>query len=137
MQKKERKKVMNTKITKEIVEATKRYDKKFPNLTRHELAKLVGISAASASNIVNGMYDYMVTDTTSEATVTSEIPYEQYKRLVQCELCITELLNSAVASMNDEARLFIDFRSVDGILRKFIPEEYEQKLQKLRGGYDV
>lgn len=128
---------MNTKITKEIVEATKRYDKKFPNLTRHELAKLVGISAASASNIVNGMYDYMLTETTPEATVTSEIPYEQYKRLVQCELCITELLNSAVASMNSEDMLFIDYRNINAVLRKFIPEEYEQRLRQLRGGCDV
>ena len=128
---------MNTKITKEIVETTKRYDKKFPNMTRHELAKLVGISSASVSNIVNGMYDHILTETTTpEATVTSDIPYEQYKRLVQCELCITELLNSAVASMNAEDMLFIDYRNVNAILQKCMPEEYEQRLRELRGKYD-
>lgn len=128
---------MNTKITKGIVEQVKKYESKFPNMTRHELGKLVGVSAASVSNISNGMYNYMLEeaseDTSDVTTVKSVIPYEEYKNLVKCEMAIQDLFNAARASMNDEGVLFVDFRCVNDILLEYFPEEHKQRVIELEG----
>ena len=125
---------MNAKITKTIVEAVKKYESKFPNITRNELGKLVGISAASVSNISNGLYDYLLEETEEEAkTITSEIPYEDYRRLVRCELAVSQLLGMARASVNEEGLLFVDYRYVSDVLRKCVPEEYQNRLTELEG----
>ena len=53
-------------ITRETVEAVFKYKKKYPEMTMVELAVLCKTSAASTTNILNGMYNHLLEDTKKE-----------------------------------------------------------------------
>jgi hypothetical protein len=123
----QRRKTMAT-ITKENVESVIKYTKKYPNMSVTELAKLCGVSSCSVSNIRNGLYNHLLEETkeNNEAkAIPSSIPYEDYKRLVACELCVKELFTSARKTLDDTEELFVDYRILSAILKKYFPEEYE------------
>ena len=127
---------MNKKITKTIVEAVMNYKEKYPKMKQSEIALLVGIAPSSVSNILNGMYEYMLNEdkeNTSEGTngIKSEIPYEEYKKLVTCELAIKELISQAKASTKEDGLLFIDYHSFSFIINNYFPEEFENRLDEL------
>ena len=65
--------------------------------------------------------------------VKSVIPYEEYKKLVKCEMAIKDLFNAARTSMNDEGALFVDYRYVNNILLEHFPEEHKQRVSELEG----
>ena len=124
-------------VTKEIVEAVKKYAKKYPNLTQDELSKLAGTSTGSVSNIVNGKYDYLLEEEVNairgaEKSIKSEIPYEAYRKLVSCELAIQELINSTKTSkVADDDCLFINYKFFDSVIRRYFPEEHAKRTSEL------
>lgn len=124
-------------ITRETVEAVNKYARKYPNMTQEEVARLVGTSSSSASNIMNGMYNHLLEDTKKEAddkSLKSQIPYEAYKRLVTCELAIDELMNNSIVSNSGEVCLFVSFRYFDSVIKRYFPEEHAKKIKELYGG---
>lgn len=126
---------MNTKITKEIVEAVKKYTRKYPNMSQKEIAKLCGISQCSVSGIMNGLYEYLLEETEAaedtEKAIKSEIPYGTYRRLVSCELAIEELIEGSKKKINGDGLLFIDYHFFSQIIKKYFPESYDAKLNEL------
>ena len=129
---------MNVKITKEIVKAVKDYKEKYPKMKQVEIALLVGIAPSSVSNIMNGMYEYLLHEVEVEKAnetngVKSEIPYDEYKRLVTCELAIKELMSQAKASTKEDGLLFIDYHSFSFVMNNYFPEEYEKRLDEFDG----
>ena len=119
-------------ITKEIVEQVKSYKAKFPTMISEDIGKLCGISRSSAQNILNGMYDSYLQDGTSAKTVKSEIPYEDYKRLVTCELAINEMLASTLKSDSDNNILFLSYRRFSEIISRYFPDRFAEKIAELQ-----
>lgn len=115
-------------ITKEIVETCLKYNKKYPNMTTFEIAKLCGISASSVANIQKGMYSYLLDkEEAKKPDITTSIPYEEYRRLVCADLAIKELINSSSMSVKGDG-LFVDYHCFDSIIKRFFEEEYEKKM---------
>lgn len=125
------------KITKEIVEAVKKYAKKYPEMPQKEVGLLVGVSDWSVSCILNGKYDFLLDDGNGDTekerkkTIKSDIPYDTYKKLVTCELAIDELINNAIKSNSGEEMLFLSAKYVDSVLKRYFPEKYEAKMKEL------
>ena len=121
-------------ITRETVEAVFKYKKKYPEMTMEELAVLCKTSSSSVSNIMNGMYNHLLEDTKKEekkGVVSSDIPYEEYKKLVACELAIDEIFGKSIISINDEDELFIDYKYLFGVLKRYFPEKYADRVKQL------
>lgn len=118
---------MKTKITQEIVASVKKYANKYPDMLQEDIAKLVGISHGSVCNILNGKYDE------EEKKIESQIPYETYRRLVLCEEACMEILRNMKSDFEDEDRTFVDYRVVSAIIKRFLPEEYESRLNEIKG----
>lgn len=115
-------------ITKEIVETCLKYNKKYPNMTTFEIAKLCGISASSVANIQKGIYSYLLDkEETKKPDITTSIPYEEYRRLVCADLAIKELINSATLAVKGDG-LFVDYHCFDTIFKKYFPDEYAKKM---------
>lgn len=115
-------------ITKEIVETCLKYGKKYPNMTTFEIAKLCGISASSVANIQKGMYSYLLEEgKVKKPDVSTSVPYDEYRRLVQADLAIKELINSATLAAKGDG-LFVDYHCFDTIFKKYFPEEYAKKM---------
>lgn len=119
---------MGYKINKDLVTEVKKYASKYPNMTQEDLAKFVGVSPASISNILNGMYD----DFLEEKSVESQIPYETYRRLVMCEETVKEILRNAKIGFNEEDSLFIDYRILSAIIERCLPEDFQEKINELK-----
>ena len=115
------------KITNEIVEEVKKYASKYPDMTQNDMARLVGISPASVSNILNGTYKEE-----KEKVVESQIPHETYRRLVMCEEAFKEILRNARTAYGEEDLLFVDYRTVSSILKRCLPEEFEERLNEIK-----
>ena len=122
-------------ITKETVEAVIKYNRKYPQMTMKELGALCGIAGSSVSNILNGMYNELLENNKDEnkKSIDSQIPYDEYKRLVTCELAIKEMLERTKKSQYEAKELFLDFRSFSEIIQKCFPEEYAKKIKELYG----
>ena len=122
------------KVTKEIVEKAKDYLANFPKLNHIEIGALCGVSGSTISRIKNGDYDYMLDAGVNEGgqTVTTSIPYEEFKKLVVCESIVKEILQSCLLSENDENTLFISYKVVGSILNRHIPNEVEKRLTELQ-----
>lgn len=121
-------------ITRETVEAVFKYKKKYPEMTMEELAVLCKTSSSSVSNIMNGVYNHLLEDTKKEekkGVVSSDIPYEEYKKLVACELAIDEIFGRSLISINDEDELFIDYKYLFGVLKRYFPEKYADRVKQL------
>lgn len=114
------------KITNEIIEEVKRYASKYPEMTQHEIAKLVGISHGSVNNIINGKFD------SEQKVINSQIPYETYRKLVMCEEAVEEIFRNAKSAFGEEELLFVDYRTVSVILKRCFPEEFEEKLNEIK-----
>lgn len=127
---------MNT-ITKETVMAVNKYHEKYPGMTQAEIAALCKCSPASVGNILNGMYKHLLEEEkkVEDKGVKSFIPYEEYKELVTCELVIDEIFSRTIKSnikQEDYADgLFIDFRWLFGVLKRYFPKRYEKKVKEL------
>lgn len=120
-------------ITKETVEMVNKYAKKFPTMTAEELSKLCGISRSSVSNILNGLYNNLLEEHNKDSkTIKSEIPYETYKNLVSCELCIDEIFKSVRKPNDSDERLFLDYRVLSDILGRYFPDRFEQRLREVK-----
>ena len=126
---------MGVKITKAIVEAVKGYAKKYPNMTQLEIGKLVEISNSSVSYILNGQYDHLLIEP-EEKVIRADIPYETYRRLVCCELAMNDIINHLIISRSTEDCLFIDYRLVDSVVSRYLPEEYSMRCAELYGNGD-
>lgn len=63
--------------------------------------------------------------------VSSDIPYEEYKKLVACELAIDEIFGRSLISINDEDELFIDYKYLFGVLKRYFPEKYADRVKQL------
>lgn len=118
-------------ITKEVVENVMKYSKKFPTMTTEELSVMCGCSRASVSNILNGMYNYLLEEGNGEKTVKSEIPYSDYKKLVVCEIAINELIEAASKSSCDDGFLFLSYKSFSTIIERYFPEQYAKRLAEV------
>ena len=124
-------------ITKETVMAVNKYHEKYPSMTQAEIAALCKCSSASVGNILNGMYKHLLEEEkkVEDKGVKSTIPYEEYKKLVACELAIDEIFKRAIKSVKSENygddELFIDFRWLFGVLKRYFPEKYEERLKEL------
>lgn len=114
-------------ITNEVITAAQKYSRKYPELTQADIAKLVGISASSVSNILNGTYS-------KEETIESQIPYETYRRLVMCEEAVKEILKNMKLATNscEEEALFINYFTVSTILKRCVPEDFEKRINELK-----
>lgn len=83
--------------------------------------------------IIKGDYDHLISEPVKENTDTvTSIPYEELKRLMACEYAVSAMLNSAKLSDSYDGILFIDFRAVYGILKAYVPEDTEKKLEELK-----
>ena len=120
------------KITKEIVEAVKKYEENYSMMTNEDMAILVGVSPSSVNNIRRGMCDYLLEEKEVEQTpIRSEIPYNEYKRLIACEMAINEMFKSAKSSTYEDDYLFIDYHDVSYILQKYVPDDYQNVVDEL------
>lgn len=111
-------------ITNEIVIATKKYAKKYPDMTYQDIAKLVGVSAASVGNILNGMYN-------EDKAVESKIPYETYRRLVMCEEAVKEIFKNMKKAIGEDDMMFVDYHIVNAIMNRCLPEDFEARLNEI------
>ena len=121
-------------ITRETVEAVFKYKKKYPEMTMVELAVLCKTSAASTTNILNGMYNHLLEDTKKEEkkdVITSDIPYEEYKKLVTCELAIDEIFGKSTKSTTRDDELFVDYRWLSAVLKRYFPEKFAERLKPI------
>jgi len=128
-----------TIVTKEIVEKVKSYlDKdKYGNLTHDEIALLCGTSATSVSRISNGQYDHLlkpVEKITQSNTddVNVAIDYETLKHLMACEYAVKAILDNSKLSTGYDGALFIDYKVVYGILKAYLPDDTNRKLEELK-----
>lgn len=119
---------MGYKITKETILEVKKYASKYPELTQEDLAKFVGVSPASVSNILRGTYD----DFIEEQKIESQIPYETYRRLVMCEEAVKEIFRNTKVGFDEEDTLFIDYHILSAILERCLPEDFHEKINELK-----
>lgn len=119
---------MSYKITKEVVLTVKKYMSKYPDMTQEDLAKLVGVSPASISNIVSGRYDDLI----EEKSVESQIPYETYRRLVMCEETVNEILRNMKSTFDESDSLFIDYHILSAIIERCLPEDYQKRVNEIK-----
>jgi transcriptional regulator with XRE-family HTH domain len=131
------------KITKDIVLKVKEYksSEKYSNLTQAEIALLCGTTTPSVSRILNGEYDFLLSDlpkvTKTTNDVTTVIPYEQLKHLLACEYAIEAMFNMTKLSDRTESTLFIDYRAVFSILTAYVPEKVDARLKELKEREEV
>ena len=120
-------------ITKETVMAVNKYHEKYPSMTQAEIAALCKCSSASVGNILNGMYKHLLEEEkkVEDKGVKSTIPYEEYKKLVACELAIDEIFGRSLISINDEDELFIDYKYLFGVFKRCFPEKYADRVKQL------
>ena len=129
---------MGARITKEVVEQVKGYINKYPNMPLRDIAKLVDIGTTSVNSIRNGAYDHLLVEECEEIsvpkskTIKSEIPYETYRRLVSCELAISEIIARAKLSVSAEDTLFIDYKFLSSLLERHFPDEFKKRLEELQ-----
>lgn len=116
------------KITNEIIHEVKMYANKYPDLSQKDLARLVGISHGSVNNILNGDYD------AEQKPVESQIPYEQFRKLVMCEEAVKEIFRNAKECFGDNDVMFIDYKVLSSILKRCLPEEFEERLNEINNG---
>lgn len=132
---------MGYKINKEVVETVKKYSKKYPDMATEEIGKLVGISQSSVSSILRGGYDslLLIADKPKESaeakeekrSVKSQIPYEEYRRLVSCDIAMKEIMSCARKTLSDDEELFIDYRLLSNIIKRYLPDEYQQRVNEV------
>ena len=115
-----------TTITPEIIAEVKKYASKYPEMPQMEIAKLVGISQTGVSAILRGLYDE------KPNKIESQIPYETYRRLVMCEEAINEIFRNTKTAFQEEELLLVDYRTVSSILKRFFPEEFEERLNAIK-----
>ena len=111
-------------VTKEIIAEVKKYNEKYPDLTQADLARFLGIGQSTVSRILNGGYD-------EKPPIETQIPYEKFSKLLSCEAAINELLFVTRKANMGENVLFIDYHVFSDILKRFLPEEYEEKLEEV------
>lgn len=123
-------------VTKEIVEKVKSYlsDERYSHLKRDEIALLCGTSAASVSRIANGQYDHLLKPVEKVNTddVAVAIDYQTLKHLMACEYAVEKILENCRLSNGYDGTLFIDYRVVYGILRSYVLDDVNKKLETLR-----
>lgn len=123
-------------ITKETVMAVKKYTSKYPEMAQADIAKLCGTSASSVGNIQNGLYNHLLEENGGayeNKSIPSSVPYDEYKRLCLCELIVGELLKGAKPTLNGEQSIYIDYRAVSQIIKRYLPDEYEAKINEIYG----
>lgn len=125
-------------VTREVVLKAKSYldNPKYSTLTQDELALLTGISATTLSRIKNGKYDSLlepekVEDPQADSVVVS-IDYETLKRLTACEYVVDAILRMATLHEVIDDVLFINNKALYGILRAYVPDDVEKRLNELR-----
>lgn len=126
---------MKETVTKEIVLKVKSYknDDRYTHLTQEELALLCGTSRTTVNRIIKGDYDHLISEPVKEnSDIVTTIPYEVLKRLMACEYAINALINNTKLSTGYDGTLFIDYKVVYGILRAYVPEDTEKRLEELK-----
>lgn len=121
-------------MNKETVEKVKSYlsDNKYSNLNHNEIALLCGTSATGVSEIANGQYDYLLDPAVNTNDVQVAIDYETLKHLIACENVVEAILKGTKLSVGYEGILFIDYKAVYGILRAYVPDEVNSRLEVLK-----
>lgn len=124
-------------VTKKLVEKVKSYQSndRYSALSHEELALLCGTSSTTFSRIVNGQYDHLINPepkAVNTQDVNVAIDYDTLKRLMACEYAVNAMLSNAKLSTGYDGALFIDYKVVFGILRAYLPEEAENRLNELR-----
>lgn len=124
------------RITPEAVRTVKNYlsDAKYENLTLVEISTLSGVSTATVTRIKNGEYDDLLTVNTEEKeeSVSTIIPLDDLKRLVACEYVVNAILRQCELSDRYDNTLFIHSNVIHGVLKAYLPEEVENRLETLK-----
>jgi hypothetical protein len=124
------------RITAESVKTVKNYlsDAKYEGLTLMEISTLSGVSTATVTRIKNGDYDDLLTvkaEEKEEGTSTI-IPLDDLKRLVACEYIVDAILRQTRLSDKYDNTLFIHAGALHGILRAYLPEEVQNRIETLK-----
>jgi hypothetical protein len=132
-------KIKRRRVSPEKVKEVKSYlsDVKYENLTFVEIGKLCDVSNSTVTRINNGDYDdlLVVNSTKSEETsesATTIIPLDDLRRLVACEYIVDAILRQTRLSDKYDNTLFIHAGALHGILRAYLPEDVEDRLETLK-----
>lgn len=107
-------------------------DERYSQLTHAELGLLCGVSSSTISRVKAGKYDHLLKEVEDSKDSTTLIPYDTLKHLVSCEYAINAILANCVLSKDRENVLFIPFTVVHGILKAYLPDEVNNRLQTLQ-----
>lgn len=130
-------------ITKETVEKGKSYlsNPKYAELTQEEIALISGIPATTLSRIKKGRYDHLLTpdpepqaQDTNPDRVSVPIDYDTLKHLMACEYVVDAILKMATLHDVIEDVLFVPNKALYGILRAYVLDDVEKRLEELKEG---
>lgn len=123
-------------MTKEIVKKVFGYktDAKYNQLSNKEIGLLRGLTESTVDKICTGGYNHLLVGSDAGNGATTIIPLEDLKHLLACEYAISALLKMCKLSNNIDGALFIDFKATFSILRAYLPEEVNKRLEELQKG---
>ena len=119
------------RVTKEIVIKAKGYLLNHPDLTQEDIGILCGVSKATVCYIGKGDYDDLLNEDETEKTITTDIPYEEFEKLQASKYAVMELF-LCTKNSNDDDTLFIDYHTFSTIMRKYFPEDFAKRKNKVK-----
>ena len=126
-------KITRERITQPVIDAVKKYltDPAYENLTLQEIARLSGVSYSTVTRIKAGQYDNANNSTEEISGVTTTIPYEELKRLINYETTVKELISACIVSDVGVNDLFLPRQVFNRTLKRLGPDEVAAQLKLL------
>ena len=122
-----------TKVTAEKVRTVRQYENDPRKFTRAEIAAVSGTSLTTLNRILNGEYDHLLAPVEPVHTdgQTTVVPFSEIRHMIACENVVKLLLETAVLSDQDAAKLFVPASQVRKALELFVPQEVEARVEAL------